>query len=80
MTRVAVTVLRCGCQNVNSEFHRVGIEVCLDVVFNHTEDGNWGSTCDSPAAVATGVITFSTKATTQTTRPPMRPPIHRMGS
>eukprot|EP00928_Gymnodinium_smaydae_P086762 TRINITY_DN71199_c0_g1_i1.p1 TRINITY_DN71199_c0_g1~~TRINITY_DN71199_c0_g1_i1.p1 ORF type:complete len:949 (+),score=94.07 TRINITY_DN71199_c0_g1_i1:54-2900(+) len=41
-----------GFKTVVRELHRVGIEVCLDVVFNHTGEGNWGSTWSSLDAIA----------------------------
>jgi isoamylase len=56
-------------------FHKAGIEVILDVVFNHTAEGtNWGR-----RSVSAGWITRSstrwrtTNATTRTTRAPATP-------
>ena len=79
LTRVTVTVLRCGCQNVGSELHRVGIEVCLDVVFNHTGDGNWGSTCDSLAVVANMSYYILNKGNNTNYRTPYQTPFASNG-
>eukprot|EP00930_Biecheleria_cincta_P018156 TRINITY_DN14235_c0_g1_i1.p1 TRINITY_DN14235_c0_g1~~TRINITY_DN14235_c0_g1_i1.p1 ORF type:complete len:971 (-),score=140.51 TRINITY_DN14235_c0_g1_i1:215-3127(-) len=41
-----------GFKTLVRELHRAGIEVCLDVVYNHTGEGNWGSTWSSLDAIA----------------------------